>query len=107
MEQAGEREALWRRHVEAWQVSGVTQRAYCEEHGLKAASLGYWRQRLAKESGGVVAAAAPVTLVPVTRTPVVAHASPSLLLHSPGGWRLEFGTLPAVGWLHALCGERR
>jgi len=107
MEKAGEREALWRRHVEAWRASGGTQQAYCEAHGLKAASLSYWHQRLAKERGAVVAAAAPMTLVPVTITSVVPHANPSLLLHSPGGWRLEFATLPTVDWLHALCGERR
>ena len=48
-----------------------------------------------------------MTLVPVTITPVVPHANPSLFVHSPGGWRLEFATLPTFDWLHALCGERR
>ncbi len=30
---AGRRD-FWREHIKAWSESGLTQRAYCQEHGL-------------------------------------------------------------------------
>jgi hypothetical protein len=41
-----ERAAFWRGHWSAWQASGLSQRAYCEEHGLSHAAFGYWRNRV-------------------------------------------------------------
>ena len=28
--------AHWKNHIEAWQVSGLSQAAYCRQHGLNA-----------------------------------------------------------------------
>ena len=105
MDKTGELEARWRGHVEAWRASGGTQKAYCEQHGLKSHSLSYWHLRLTEESGSTVAAGA-LTLIPAARVSDTAASTPSLSLHSPQGWRLEFATLPPVGWLTALWGER-
>ena len=52
------------------------------------------------------AAGGPLTLVPAVRVPRAAASTPSLSLHSPQGWRLEFAPLPPAGWLTALWGER-
>ena len=41
--------ALWRRHFEAWRLSGLTQREYCERHGLSLKSFGNWRGQLKRE----------------------------------------------------------
>ncbi len=35
-------EHKWVEHVRAWQASGLTQKAYAQAHGLRAASLSYW-----------------------------------------------------------------
>jgi len=32
--------AFWRSHFEVWALSGLTQREYCERHGLLGAIIG-------------------------------------------------------------------
>ncbi|OGT60205.1 MAG: hypothetical protein A3E85_00500 [Gammaproteobacteria bacterium RIFCSPHIGHO2_12_FULL_45_12] len=44
---SAEKIAKWREMIGAWSTSGKTQVAFCEEHGLDAAQMGYWKQRLA------------------------------------------------------------
>jgi hypothetical protein len=105
MDKGGELEASWRGHVEAWRASGGTQKAYCAQHGLKSHSLSYWHLRLAGQEG-VAGEKGSLTLVAATLLPDAVSSLPSLSLHSPQGWRLEFATLPPAGWLSALCGER-
>ena len=39
------RAVFWRGHWQAWAESGVSQRAYCTQHGLCYATFSYWRQR--------------------------------------------------------------
>ena len=83
----------WRRHVEAWHQSELTQEAYCASHGLSTKSFYRWRR---KEKEAVAAGNSSLTLVPVS---VGTPATGSVVrLHSPGGWRIE---LPGgnVAWL--------
>jgi hypothetical protein len=40
-----EKRAYWQQHLAGWAQSGQTQRAYCEQHGLKLANFAYWRKR--------------------------------------------------------------
>lgn len=105
MDKAGELEAHWRGHVDAWRASGGSQKAYCEQHGLRSHSLSYWHRRLAK-GPGPSGARGLLALVPAVRVPSAAAGTPSLSLHSPQGWRLDFAALPPAGWLTALWGER-
>lgn len=63
IDKAGEPEAHWRGHVDAWPASGNSQKAYCEQRGLRSHSLSYWRLRLAK-GPGPCGARGPLTLVP-------------------------------------------
>jgi len=39
----------WRRHVDAWQRSGLTRREYAERHDLNPRTLSWWRWKLAKD----------------------------------------------------------
>lgn len=73
-----EKSAHWQRHIDAWQRSGTTQKAYCESEGLAVATFGYWRKRLAKNT-------------PTKKFISVGTASgPSLVsIHLPGGISLE------------------
>lgn len=36
----------WQRHIEAWQVSDLSQAAYCEQHELIYHRFGYWYRKL-------------------------------------------------------------
>ncbi len=47
-----------------------------------------------------------LTLVPAVRVPSVTSSTPSLSLHSPQGWRLDFAALPPAEWLMALWAAR-
>lgn len=37
---------FWRRHVDAWRASGMSQLQYCRRHRLAKGSLGYWSSTL-------------------------------------------------------------
>lgn len=104
MDKQGEQEAYWQGHIEAWRASGETQRAYCDRQGLKRHSLSYWHCRQVRREA--VSAGGGLTLVPALIRPEVLAPMPGLSLHSPGGWRLEFSTLPPARWLTELWGER-
>ena len=41
-----ERRSFWQDHLEQWQRSGLTQVAYCRQHGLNRDQFGYWKKRL-------------------------------------------------------------
>lgn len=87
---------FWRAHLEAWHRSELTQREYCASRGLGEKAFYRWRR---KEKEAVASANSSLTLVPVS---VSAPATGSIiLLHSPGGWRIE---LPVGGapWLADL-----
>jgi hypothetical protein len=104
MDKNGELEAYWRGHVGAWRARGETQRAYCDQHGLKRHSLSYWHRRL----GGLEAPLSgvmPLTLIPATVVSEGGASAPCLSLASPGGWRLDFASLPPAGWVAELWGD--
>ena len=45
----------WSGHVEAWRCSGLSKKAYCEQHDLAYCSLRYWVDKLsARESEELV-----------------------------------------------------
>ena len=70
---------FWRRHIEGWRQSKLSQKTYCQQQGISFASFGYWRARLKRqtESGG--------KLIPVN----IAKASSSVTVFLPLGVRLE------------------
>ena len=55
--------AYWAGHISGWQRSGLSQGAYCRQHGLSQSSLIYWRKRLGPTIG--TKAVPVVTIVPV------------------------------------------
>jgi hypothetical protein len=40
----------WESHISAWQSGGLSQRVYCDGHGLSLSSFGYWRRKLSDEA---------------------------------------------------------
>ena len=86
---------FWRLHTDAWRQGELTQLDYCTAHGLSTKSLRRWLRREEMESADPNST---LTLVPVK---VVKAAPEHIILHSPGGWRVE---LPAgeAPWLTDL-----
>jgi len=41
-----QREDRWRKICQEFRDSGMTQKAFCESHGLALSTLGYWLKRL-------------------------------------------------------------
>ncbi len=41
---------LWAERTQAFLASGLSQRAWCEEHGLRANQLGYWLRKFEAET---------------------------------------------------------
>ena len=41
-----ERRSFWQDHLAQWQAGGMTQVAYCRQHGLNRDQFGYWKKRL-------------------------------------------------------------
>ncbi len=92
------KQSFWQHHLQSWQASGLSQAAYCNQHQLKMATFGYWRSKQTRASQSAEVVHPALTLVPVSRSsgcqlsPAVADV---LVMHSPGGWRLDIpATLP-------------
>ena len=45
-----DRIAFWQEHIATWQTSDLTQKAYCEAHGLRYSTFGYWVRKLRRPS---------------------------------------------------------
>jgi hypothetical protein len=87
---------FWQDHITAWQGSGLSQVAYCKQHGIKFHNFAYWRNRLSP------AKAPSAKLMKLGAMPV----SSRVMMNLPLGVRLELSAsdlpvvLPAV--LHIL-----
>ena len=73
----------WKKHINAWRTSQMTQQDYCKQNGLSFASFGYWRTRLKKLSQPQ--SGANHKLIPVS----VVGAAPSVSLWLPSAIRME------------------
>jgi transposase-like protein len=85
-----------KKHVEAWQASGLTQAAYCRQAGLNAKNLSRWirEYRLTSES------TAP-RLIPIEIKPTEISAG-VLQLRLPQGHTLELPSTVSPRWLGEL-----
>lgn len=97
------KQAIWTRHVRAFEGSGQTRRAYCARRGLAVRSLDYWRRKLSPPSRST---GAERTFVPVRVGSVPAPAE-ALILECAGGSRLKLPRDCDPAWLsHVLSGLR-
>jgi hypothetical protein len=78
-------ESEWRGLVSRWKASGQSQRAFCREQNLQAASFQRWRQRLESPSSEPEF----VAMTP-TAAPMAPSSSWSLELILPNGCTLRF-----------------
>ncbi len=90
---------IWQQHIIAWQESGLTQLAYCNQKSIKQHNLQYWRKRLSTQADN------SQKVIPVT---ITRSASARLLLGSQVAIELPSENLPDLllalrdrGLLHA------
>lgn len=43
---SNDKQAFWQSHITAWQKSGSSQKAYCQQHELSLATFYHWKQKL-------------------------------------------------------------
>ena len=89
-DQSSERVAYWAGRIKDWQHSGLSQGAYCRQHGVSQSSLIYWRKRLRStpKKGAVPA----VTIVPVplpAPSPASTGMQEPMLVHVGDSFRIE------------------
>ena len=76
---------FWRKHLEAWHQSDLTQREYCANQGLGEKAFYRWRR---KEKEALASAKSSLTLVPVS----VGALSTGNIVRAPQSRRLESRT---------------
>ena len=85
-ERREQKRTCWKRHLDRWRTSGLTQIEYCRRHQLKAHQFTYWKKRLAPADDGI-------TFVPVDirsrGRQLAAAASSSLRLIVDGDLQIE------------------
>jgi len=79
-----DRKAHWRHHIQAWQGSGLSQRAYCRENNLKEYRFSKWKNRLVKDN-----AAGRFVRVPLSVNLPVPVKRGMLQVYCPSGFRVE------------------
>jgi hypothetical protein len=94
--------AHWRRHVEAWRESGLSQAAYCHQQGLNRKTFSVWTRRIQGDSS--LGKGTPLELRPIQLEPSapVASTPTSVMLRLVIGAQLELSTAVSSGWLAEL-----
>ncbi|WP_293650387.1 IS66 family insertion sequence element accessory protein TnpA [Thiolapillus sp.] len=93
-----DRTTFWQDHVTTWQASDLTQKAYCEAHGLRYATFGYWVRKLRTPSGDHQESASG--FIPVTLSPV----DGGLVLALPNGLEIRGIEANNLGLVRDLLG---
>ena len=81
-EQLKRKRAYWKRQIESWQGSGMSQSDFCRKHNLKPYLFTYWKKRFVQSKTGI-------TFVPV-RFRQEEHASSAAI--RPKSQRIIVGT---------------
>ena len=94
--------AHWRRHVEAWRESGLSQAAYCHQQGLNRKTFSVWTRRI--QDNLSLNKNASLELLPVHLEPLAAVTSnqASVKLRFEHGTQLELSTAVPPHWLAEL-----
>lgn len=95
----------WQQHIQAWQQSQLSKKAYCREHNLNSTCFYKWYSKLALKPAApqpaLASAMNSLTLIPLTR-PKTLHLVTHLSLHSPKGWRIDCPVPLNSDTLHTL-----
>ena len=91
--------APWRRHVEAWRESGLSQADYCRQQGLNPKTFSTWARRTFPQDKDT-----PLEVISVQVTPSApaATADTNVILRLAHGAQLELSTAVPPCWLAEL-----
>ena len=94
--------AHWRRHVDAWRESGLSQADYCRQQGLNHKTFSVWTRRVQVDLS--LDKNAPLGLLPVQvePSPSLASTQASMMLWLAHGAQLELSTDVPPRWLAEL-----
>ena len=81
--------SYWRRRVEDWSGSGLSQAEYCRRSGIPLSTFQYWKRRLGSQIGADERSIVEVP-IPATSQPVLSDPKP-FMLHVASGCRIEVG----------------
>jgi hypothetical protein len=95
--------AHWRRHVEAWRESGLSQADYCRQQGLNHKTFSVWTRRVQGDLS--LNKDVPVEFISVQVAPLVPVATTeasAIMLRFSHGAQLELSTAVSPRWLAEL-----
>ncbi len=49
-----QKHSIWKKHIEKWEESNLTQAEYCRRYNLRIKSFGYWKGRIQNTEPSVV-----------------------------------------------------
>lgn len=82
-----QKDAIMKAHISQWKTSGLTQVAYCNEHGIKPHIFSYYKGKLSQAvSSQHSSSLVPVKLIPnaSSLSALVSHADTIKLSHTNG-----------------------
>ncbi len=85
------KQRYWKKHIAAWQDSGLSQSAYCRGHGLSIKAFGYHKKKFipASEAQEVIPVpniAMPATPSDACRRPIKLYVRDNLMLNIEPGF---------------------
>lgn len=86
----------WHQQILAWEASGLTQAAYCRQHGLNLHTFKGWRRRVTG------AATRTPGLLPIQVAAAVPAPASTLVLRLAAGHALELPAATGPGWVAEL-----
>jgi hypothetical protein len=98
-----ERRAVWSGHITEFRKSGLSQRKYCLQHGIKSSTLSYWHKRA--ETGEK-----RQEMARFSKVAIMGSSDRQTRVQLPFGIEIHTEGLPAPEWLAGLVkkmGEQR
>ena len=80
------KQRFWDEHLCGWKESGLSQSAYCREHGLKLHRFLYWKKRLLPEKTAVSMVELPISVLKTRR---LLPSAPPICIVFGGRCRIE------------------
>lgn len=78
-----QRREFWIDHIKQWQVSDLSQKAYCKKHDLIPHRFYDWKRRIKSANKP------PVSFLPLALTDRPTRTDPSIRIHTPNGFTIE------------------
>lgn len=87
----------WQAHQHNWLESGLSQKAYCQQHGISLPAFTYWRGRLKEK----IEHSPSPAIIPVKIAPAANSSMPLLELHV-GSAKLVFPATVSTAYVSEI-----